>query len=116
MSEDGEAVAVQIKEWLLLDRGECVDQLNQETLGQNINPLVNTRANPLAGTDWFGTILKNEISKGAKELEIKRVVFSHPLVEAITYWNWSVVDRTLNLDFKVKTIYGELEFGEIIQL
>ena len=116
MSEDGEATAVQLKERLLLDRGELVDQLNEETLGENINPLVDTKKDPIAGTDWFGKIFRNEISKGSKELEIKRVIFSTPGVKSITRWSWEVVDRTLNLNCRVDTIHGELEIGETIQL
>jgi len=116
MSEDGEATAVQMKERLLLDRGELIEQVDEATLGDNVNPLVNTSADPIAGTDWFGTILRNEIQKSAKELEIKRVIFSTPGVKSITYWSWSVENRTLNLDFKVATIYGDLEVGETIQL
>ena len=105
MSENGEACAVQMKERILLGRNEATE-----------NPLVNTRADPLAGLDWEGTIFDASKSRSEKELEIKRVIFSTPGVLKITYWSWIQTDRTLTLDFKVETIWGELEFGETVQL
>jgi hypothetical protein len=105
MSEDGEACAVQMKERLLLDRNEAED-----------NPLVNTTMNPLAGLDWHNIIWDAAKSKSEKELEIKRVIFSTPGVVKITSWTWLMSGRTLNLDFKVETLWGDLEIGETIQL
>jgi hypothetical protein len=105
MSEDGEACAVQMKERLLLDRNEAIDSV-----------LVNTKANPLAGTDWYGIIFDASKSKIEKELEIKRVIFSTPGMNRITYWSWTQTERTLNLNYKVESDWGELEFGETIQL
>ena len=105
MSEKGEAAAVQLKERMLLDRHEAL-----------ANPLVNTNANPLAGLDWYGIIFDAAKSRGEKELEIKRVVFSTPGIKKITYWSWKLVNRTLNLNFKVETLWGELAVGEVIQL
>jgi hypothetical protein len=105
MSENGEACAVQLKERMLLERNEAL-----------ANPLVNTRANPLAGLDWEGIIFDAAKSKGEKELEIKRVIFSTPGVKKITYWSWIQTNRTLNLNFKIETEWGELEIGETVQL
>lgn len=105
MSENGEACAVQMKERILLDRNEAT-----------ANPLVNTRANPLAGLDWEGTIFDSSKPKSEKELEFKRVIFSTPDLVRITYWSWVQTNRTLNLNYKVETPWGELEIGETVQL
>ena len=105
MSEDGEACAVQLKERFLLDRNEAT-----------ANPLVNTRANPRAGLDWEGTIFDASKPKSEKELEIKRVIFSTPGMNKITYWQWNQIGRTLYLNYKVDSDWGELEFGETVQL
>lgn len=105
MSEAGEACAVQLKERILLDRNEALK-----------NPLVNTVVDPTAGLDWEGIIFDSSKSRMEKELEIKRVIFSTPGISRITYWNWSLTDRVLHLDFKVDTIWGEMEFGEEVQL
>jgi len=115
MSENGEAAAVQMKERLLLDREECVEVRDLANKGENINPLVNTIIDPVAGTNW-GLIFDPSESRGAKELEIKRVIFSTPGMNSITYWSWQNINRVLNLDFKVKSDWGELEIGEEIQL
>ena len=105
MSEDGEACAVQMKERLLLDRNEAV-----------ANPIVDTVANPLAGLDWEGIILDAAKSKNEKELEVKRAIFTTPGIVRITYWQWSMSGRILNLNFKVETQWGELAIGETVQL
>ena len=106
MSEDGEACAVQMKERILLDRNEAV-----------ANPLVDTEANPLAGLDWEGIIWDAAKSKNEKELEVKRVIFTTPGLQRLTYWQWSLSsDRTLTVEFKAKTKWGDLAVGETVQL
>lgn len=105
MSENGEAAAVQMKERILLDRNEAI-----------ASPVVDTRKNPLAGLQWEGIIFDASKSKSEKELEIKRVIFSTPGINKITYWKWTQDARQLDLNFKVETDWGELEFGETVQL
>jgi hypothetical protein len=105
MSENGEAAAVQMKERLLLDQNEAQK-----------SPIVDTVKDPLSGTGWETIIFDSSKSKEEKELEIKRVIFSTPGIIRITYWNWSQVVRTLHLNYKVDSLWGELEFNEVVQL
>lgn len=105
MSEDGEACAVQMKERLLLERSEAI-----------ASPIVDTLVSPLAGTQWEAVVWDASKPQSEKELEIKRVIFSTPGVRQITRWNWQQIGRTLVLDYKVRTDWGDLEFGETVQL
>jgi hypothetical protein len=105
MSERGEACGVRIKERLLTDRTEAI-----------ASPLVNTKRRPIVGTGWEIIIFDNSKSDVEKELELKRAIFASPEVKKITYWSWQLSGRTLNLNFKIETDWGELAFGEEIQL
>ena len=102
MCENGTAAAVQMKERLLCDKNEAVK-----------SPLVKDTASVM---DWEGIIFDNSKSKAEKDLEIKRVILSTPGMKRITYWKSEQIDRTLVLDFKVESEWGELEFGETVQL
>lgn len=103
MSTDGEAAAVAMTERILCFRTEC-----------NESPIVDTNANPLAGTDWYGIVFRSDASRVEKENEIKRVILSTPGVEAILNWSWEQVGRTINLDFQVKTAWGAMSVSEEI--
>lgn len=106
--EDEEAVAVGIMERLLLTRVESL-----------VNPLVDTVKNPLAGTNWYGTVLDSSQPHIAGELEIKRVILGVPGVLSISEWNpsWpssSKPGHSMTLSARVLTIYGEVIINETI--
>lgn len=105
MAEDGVAAGVQMVERLLIDQDEAIK-----------NPLVDTKKTPLSGVKWEGIVFDSSKSKEEKELEIKRVILSTPGYLKITYWSWTQVGRKLQLDWKVESIWGELTFGERIEL
>jgi hypothetical protein len=102
MCDNGTAAAVQMKERLLCDKNEAVK-----------SPLVKDTAIVM---DWEGIIFDNSTSRAEKELELKRVILGTPGMQRITYWKYEQVGRTLVLDYKVESEWGELEFGETVQL
>ena len=102
---EDESVAVQIMERLLLTRVESL-----------LNPLVDTIADPLAGTNWYGTVLDSSQDKIVGELEIKRVILGTPGVLGITKWSptWpssSDPGHTMTLSARVSTIYGDVDLN-----
>jgi len=105
MSENGEAAAVQMKERILLGRNEAI-----------ANPLIDTNADPTAGLQYEDIVFNSSRSKSETELEFKRVIFSTPGISKITYWFCEQVGRELQLNFKVDSDWGELTFGETVQL
>jgi hypothetical protein len=103
MVENSEAVVVHLMERLLLDRTEALN-----------NPLIDTKKNPLAGMDWNGIIFDATKSTEEKYFEIARVVLSTPDVRQIILLNFEVVNKTLKINLKVDTIYGEVTIDEVL--
>ena len=102
MCEDGTAAAVKMKERILCDKNECVK-----------SEIVKF---PEQALDWEGIIFDASKSKAEKELELKRVILSTTGMQRITYWSYQQISRELHIDFKVISDWGELTFGERIQL
>jgi len=103
MVEDSDAVAVDLIERLLIDRTEALN-----------NPLIDTKKKPLAGMDWNGIIFDATKSTKEKYFEIARVVLSTPDVRQIILLNFEVVNKTLKINLKVDTIYGEVTIDEVL--
>lgn len=102
MAQDAEACRVQIDERLLLERVECVGRPK----------IINARKQPEAGTRWYGWILDTSLDVGARQLEVKRVIFSVPGVVSIPEWQWDEVSRALNLTARIQTAYGDISLAE----
>lgn len=105
MAEDGTAAAVAMTERLLLFRDQA-----------STSQLVDSNADPLAGTDWYGVIFRSDATRAEKEAELKRVILGTVGVERILQWSWEQTDRTLYLDFQVKTLWGDVSVSKEIEL
>ena len=107
---DAEACAVQIVENLMLVREEAI-----------ANPLVNTRVDPQAGMDWYGTVLNDSQDRVVGELEMKRIILGTKGVLYITEWapvypTQSAPGHTLTLSARVMTIWGEISLNQALGL
>lgn len=103
MAEDGTAAAVSMTERLLLFRDQCVD-----------SQLVDTNADPLAGTDWYGIVFRADATRAEKEAELKRVILATPGVDRILQWQWTQTGRTVSIDVQVKTQWGAVSVSQAI--
>lgn len=102
MCEDGTAAAVQMKERILSDKNEC----DQSEIVKK----------PGLALDWEGIIFDASKSRAEKELELKRVILSTPGMKRITYWSYEQTGRELQVNFKIMSEWGELTYGEMVQL
>jgi len=101
MVEDVDACGVWIAERLLLGRSE-ID-----------TPVVDYVRNSTKGLDYYGILFKSVLSRGVKELEVKRVIFGTPGVRAITKWVWDQTEHSLSIEAWVVTIYGTVVINEV---
>jgi hypothetical protein len=104
MAEDGTAAASALQSRLSLFRDFCLQ-----------SPIVDTVANPLAGTDWYGIIFQTSKSKAEKELELKRVILSTPGVNSILTWSWSQEGRVVTITGSVATDWGAVDVSQTIE-
>ena len=104
MAEDGTAAAVAMTERLLLFRDQA-----------STSQLVDSNADPLAGTDWYGIIFRADATQAEKEAELKRVILGAFGIERILQWSWEQTDRTVTIDVQVKTIWGDVSVSQEIE-
>lgn len=105
LCEEGEACTVEIVEGLLLTRVEAL-----------ASQLVDTRKNPLAGCNWYGTVLDDSQDQIVGELEIKRVILGTPGVISIPEWQFTRSQHTATFTARVLTQWGEVALSDQLGL
>ena len=67
------------------------------------------------GTKWLETIFNVQKSKAEKELEIKRRLLQTPGIKSITSFQSTQVGRTLEIEAKIQTDWGDMEVSDTIE-
>lgn len=66
------------------------------------------------GTDWYGIIFNAAKTKNEKQIELKRRILGTPGIVRIINFVWTQDVRTINLNVKFETIYGDAEINEAV--